>query len=209
MKAVVNVVTYGAGGLGGSLPAEETRRILLVQGDYWAVLDVDANGEDSVEGGLAEAFRTLRDLVEAGPEGEDRTEALTVLRSAYSTLMNPVTRGLYHAWRGVFYGPGGGGRSDVANGAVRAAGAAAAAAGGGGAGGVQRRRHLPEWLARVLRVPVLGVLVALLLTLVLLPLMLVVATLYCVWFLICVPFRMCADMVDEPAPGKKRRERCM
>ena len=52
---------------------------------------------------LAEAFTTLRDLVEAGAIGEDRTEALLVLRSAYSTLANPVTRTLYHGWRALFH----------------------------------------------------------------------------------------------------------
>ena len=226
-EVVVNVVTYGTGGgIGGSLPAEETRRILLVQGDYWAVLDVDpaGHGGDSDGGALREAFRTLRDLVQAGPDGDDRAEALTILRSAYSTLSNPVTRGLYNAWRGVFHVPGEGtprgsprpqqgapppspqlqhrgGKGDGGEGEGKAGENV------GCAGGQQRRRnHLPEWLAKVLRIPVLGVLVALLLTLLALPFVLVVAVLYCAWWLLCLPFRMCADVCGA---RKKPRESCV
>ena len=74
-------------------------------------------------------------------------------------------------------------------------------------GGQQRRRnHLPEWLAKVLRIPVLGVLVALLLTLLALPLVLVLAVLYCAWWLLCFPFRMCADVCGA---RKKPRESCV
>jgi len=237
----------GKGGVeegGGSAEEEEdedeVRRILLVQSDYWAVLNVDPTpgvGDETpvaMEQRLRKGYRMARDRVEAGPEpegGKTRTEALTVLRSAYSTLSNPVTRALYHGWRAVFHhaatppppeltrerqaekgdcaGDGDGDRDrdggeiDILrrkrSGNIYPAGPKGSRAGG------RRRRHLPTWLVTALRVPVLGVLAALLLTLLSLPLVLAVGGVYCVWFLLCLPIRMCADM----NPGSKRHERRM
>ena len=67
--------------------------------------------------------------------------------------------------------------------------------------------HMPRWCASVLRTPIVGVLFAIVITILLLPVAAAMAAIFAAWWLLLAPIRACADL--ETRPGRKRRDSCV
>ena len=134
---------------------------------------------------LRERYDALVNAMEKAPGGKDRETALAAARSAHATLANPLTRAMYDGWRRYVFPA----RVD----------------------GVRTPRgshgHMPRWCASVLRTPIVGVLFAIVITILLLPVAAAMAAIFAAWWLLLAPIRACADL--ETRPGRKRRDSCV
>jgi hypothetical protein len=162
-------------------------RVLARQSDYYAVLGVRKDTARVLsERKLRERYDALVNAMEKAPGGKDRETALAAARSAHATLANPLTRAMYDGWRRYVFPARGDGGARTPRGS---------------------HGHMPRWCASVLRTPVVGVLFAIFITILLLPVAAAMAAIFAAWWLLLAPIRACADL--ETRPGRKRRDSCV
>ena len=135
---------------------------------------------------LRERYDALVNAMEKAPGGKDRETALAAARSAHATLANPLTRAMYDGWRRYVFPARGDDGARTPRGS---------------------HGHMPRWCASVLRTPIVGVLFAIVITILLLPVAAAMAAIFAAWWLLLAPIRACADL--ETRPGRKRRDSCV
>ena len=185
IAAGVDSPIYGASDFSDD-PGGAVARVLARQSDYYAVLGVRKDTAHVLsERKLRERYDALVNAMEKAPGGKDRETALGAARSAHATLANPLTRARYDGWRRyVFPARGDGARTPRGS-----------------------HGHMPRWCASVLRTPIVGVLFAIVITILLLPVAAAMAAIFAAWWLLLAPIRACADL--ETRPGRKRRDSCV
>mmetsp|Transcript_37112 Transcript_37112/g.51508 ORF Transcript_37112/g.51508 Transcript_37112/m.51508 type:complete len:336 (+) Transcript_37112:123-1130(+) len=175
----------------------EVARILKWQRDYYMVLKVKRDA-DVID--IKKQYHRLCRIIHPDKcEDPAANEAFMVVSSAYSTLVNSVTRtlydayllevdnydGSYHDWETKH----------------------------------KQVNHLPKWLYTLLRIPFIGILVAVLLSLLLVPILLVSAVVLLLWWMLFCPLQcfvfFCHQDTSErrevttlkSKTGKKTKER--
>eukprot|EP00241_Pyramimonas_parkeae_P002861 CAMPEP_0114250030 /NCGR_PEP_ID=MMETSP0058-20121206/14477_1 /TAXON_ID=36894 /ORGANISM="Pyramimonas parkeae, CCMP726" /LENGTH=456 /DNA_ID=CAMNT_0001363653 /DNA_START=251 /DNA_END=1621 /DNA_ORIENTATION=- len=158
-------------GIHVSDPANEIEHILQNQEDYYRVLKVDRTSSSAT---IKMHYQEPMRAALASKSGHPcANEAMDILSSARSTLLNAVTKKLYTSYLLGASEPHRNGASQTEPPTPR-----------------QRVYHLPRYMRTLLRTPILGLLWAILFVVIMVPIVIVLLLLLSIWYLACSPLTL-------------------
>lgn len=165
-------------------PEEEVQRILSHKTNYYVCLKVTVSSNESE---IKYNYLRLSRLVHPDKcQSPGAGEASATLNQAKDTLMNPLKKRLYDAYIDDIAKGQGKNKDEMTYAEWEASNAA-------------RPVHLPAWLERILRIKVVGQLVALILLILLIPLLLIFLVIGLVLWILCIP---CNILVPKCCPDQ-------
>ncbi|KAG7667043.1 hypothetical protein NADE_003165 [Nannochloris sp. 'desiccata'] len=179
-----------------STPDEEVARIIKNKQNYYICLKVL---KDSDPADIRTNYLRLSRLVHPDkcPNNPNAANASAILNQANDTLTNPIKKRLYDAYVTDVTAAAGTNASEMTYADWEAAQAAYPV-------------QIPAWMDKVLRIPVLGQVIALIMLILLIPLLLVFLLLGVVLYCLCLPinilFRCCCGMTPAQMQAELDRQ---